>query len=442
MRALAVLLVVVLLGGGVALLVLPKMRPPLEPPAIAREDSDPRVFQAIESARAAVLAEPNSGAAWGRLGAVLYAHEFSELARPCFWEAEFYDDANPSWPYFLGSIDAAEKPEDAIFPFRRSAEKSEQGANALAARLRLGEILFELDRVDEAEKEFTLVLERDRDNARALLGLARIAVRRGDLDASLERLAKIENHPRARKAAKLLLAQIYSRKRNLDEAERHRREAIALPETTWPDPHLDELKKLRRGKKALLVEADVLLGRGKFAEARELLKEVVRDYPDSPWAWILLGRAHLKLRKLDDAEKALREALRLEPTSVEAEFRIGVVYTFRQDFAEAAKWFQSATEKKPDFARAQFNLGYCLGKLGKLEDAIAPLRAAVRSEPENPQAHSLLGHTLGLAGHLDDALIPLGDALKLNPADPFARRRIAEISRQLGLPVPEEAVGP
>src|SRR5262249_60643318 len=47
-----------------------------EPPAVRPDGLEPAVWTAIEKARAAVRGSPRSGAAWGKLGMVLLAHQF------------------------------------------------------------------------------------------------------------------------------------------------------------------------------------------------------------------------------------------------------------------------------------------------------------------------------------------------------------------------------
>src|SRR5438132_11491616 len=57
-------------------------------PELALEGKDPAIVHAIEQARASVLQSPRSGAAWGQLGMILAAHDFTAEADICFARAE------------------------------------------------------------------------------------------------------------------------------------------------------------------------------------------------------------------------------------------------------------------------------------------------------------------------------------------------------------------
>src|SRR5690349_4954245 len=64
--------------------------------------ASPPVRRSIERAREAVRKSPRSGAAWGRLGILLRAHEFGPAANVCLAEAERLDPGQVLWPYILG----------------------------------------------------------------------------------------------------------------------------------------------------------------------------------------------------------------------------------------------------------------------------------------------------------------------------------------------------
>src|SRR4051794_13977165 len=57
--------------------------PPPEPPAVDTTGREPEIVAAVEAARDAARKQPGSGAAWGKLGLVLLAHDFEPEARVC-----------------------------------------------------------------------------------------------------------------------------------------------------------------------------------------------------------------------------------------------------------------------------------------------------------------------------------------------------------------------
>src|SRR5262245_48350592 len=111
-RVILVLVVAVSLAGSAfAIYRLTRTTlPPLSPPEIELTGADPIVTKVITAARAAVESDPGSGAAWGRLGMVLLAHDYYTEGLICFSRAEQLNPSDSRWSYFQGLILMREKP--------------------------------------------------------------------------------------------------------------------------------------------------------------------------------------------------------------------------------------------------------------------------------------------------------------------------------------------
>src|SRR5205823_7952786 len=97
--------------------------------------------------------------------------------------------AEMRWPYYQGVILAPERPLEAVAVLQRAAERSGDPL----PRLRLGETLYTLERLDDAEAQYRQANVSRGDEPRRLLGLGQIAWRRGDYASAvplLERAAK------------------------------------------------------------------------------------------------------------------------------------------------------------------------------------------------------------------------------------------------------------
>src|SRR5688500_293292 len=125
--------------GATAVACRPRDPGPAAPPAVDVRGVDPAVAAAIESASAAVRSTPMEPAAWGRLGMVLYTHEFMAGAREAFARAERLDDTDARWPYFLGLIARVEQPDEAIPALERSVALAARGLDA--PRVQLADLL-------------------------------------------------------------------------------------------------------------------------------------------------------------------------------------------------------------------------------------------------------------------------------------------------------------
>ena len=404
----------------------PKIAPE---PQVDLDGVDAAVVRAIRGAYAEVRRDPNSSKAWGTLGKVYLAHDFEAAAMEAFREAQRLESGEPRWPYFLGLHLSSYDAEAALPLLERAVQSAPE--DMLSPLRQLADVYLELDRHEEARAIFQRILEADSLDQRSLLGLARVEFRAGEFQKSLTFLRRPDAGLARHRAARLLEAQVLTRLGNLDGASTARSEAARLPQTKWRDPLFQEVLALRRGLKPLLVRADVLLGRGKYAESQQLLENMVRDYPESTWAWILLGRAQIKLRQLDAAERALDRALELEPDSVEAMFRKGVIRVKREDITEAARLFRKAIELKPDFARAHYNLAICRHRERRLPAAVESVLASLASEPDSSEGHALLGQLRLELGELEAAAAEFAEALRLDPKNEWAQRLAAVVAERL-----------
>jgi tetratricopeptide (TPR) repeat protein len=298
------------------------------------------------------------------------------------------------------------------------------------ARLRLGAALLELGRIDEAETELRGVLNADPNDPQALLLLGRAEVAQGQFQESLVQLDLAAKSSSTRKGALLASAAVRKRLGDSAAAARELELAADLPDDPpMPDPFLEEVGQFQRGKQALLKRAEDALNAGRIPEAVQWFQDLVRDYPDTDWAWLRLGRALLQEGDKAGAEKALRTALDRSPDLVDAHFYLGVVLYQRGDYRKAAAFFRRAVELKPDHALAQFNLGECLIKVGDRDGARQAFRAAVDSKPAFSDAHAELAALLARGGRVAEAAEEAHETLRLDPANEKAKHVLADMTK-------------
>jgi tetratricopeptide (TPR) repeat protein len=363
---------------------------------------------------------------------VLQSHGLSVAAsNACFAEAERLDPQDARWPYLQTNSLLTTDPDAAIVKLRRAADLCERSPDNLdLPRLLLAEQLLDQGHPQEAVEQFHRVLQRHAGNARAYLGLARIAEQRGELSESITQLNRCVDDPHTRKAARSLLARTYERLGNKAAAERELHLAQDLPsDLAWPDPFLMQVGQLRVGKRVELEEADRFLHQNRFAEALPRLKQAVRNYPDEAWAWEMLGRACLGLHDLAGAEHALRTAAELKPDMAEVQFYLGVALIFEKDPRAAAGCFRKAAELKPAYAEAHYNLGHSLEQQGDETGAIAAFRAAIACKPDYSPAHFNLARLLLKRGQKNEALVHLRHAVELDPTNQAAKQLLEQVQK-------------
>src|SRR5258707_805236 len=128
-------------------------------------------------------------------------------------------------------------------------------------------------------------------------------------------------------------AALPDRRRNLDGAIAHFRQALAL-EPSNPDP------------RAWLGRA--LAEKGQLEEAASLLGPAATGQPESAMAATQLGYVLAKQGKLPEAVASYRRALALEPGSAEAHAYLGSALASQAQLDEAMTHFEIPLKDRPD----------------------------------------------------------------------------------------------
>jgi tetratricopeptide (TPR) repeat protein len=418
-------LALVLAGG---FLVWRKSRAPAAAlPTVAIDKLDPVSARLLERHLDAVRATPRSGAAWGKLGAVLRSFELRDEARRCLEIAEQLDPKEPRWHYYHALLLETESPLDAIAALRRAVQLC--GNDPDAPRLRLAKLLAESGRGEDARHELEELLRAKPDQAAARLALAHIARARGDLQAAAALAQQCTEDRRTARAAWSLLALLRQRLGDAEAARQASNQAELLPpDAPAPDPFENEVATSRADPRDLSDRAQKLLTSRRLADATPLIQKLVRDHADFSEGWLLQGRLQLLQKDLVAAEQSIRHYLQMEPQSVNGLFQLGLVQLASDRVVEAAETFERATTLKPDFGPAFFNLGLALSRAGRKREAMQPFREAIRHNPERIDSYLLLADLCLQFGEHSEAAELARRAASLDPQDrrlPALNERIA-----------------
>ena len=407
-------------GGGYAYKKYARRRSSVaEIPKFDPKRMDPAVVRSLQEKSDAVRHAP-SAKTWGELGMVFMAHGHTKQGIDCFRNAERFQPTDPRWPYLEGICMGSKA---AIPKFQRAVTLGGNSPDVL--RLRLAETLVKADEPQSAAKEFEKVLQFDPKNARAHLGLARIAHGRGDYDESLKHLEYCTNDVRTQKAAGQLLLQIHRlRHDELAAADISRQIQKMGKDVDWPDPFVEEVLNHETGVKNAINRAQSLMQNDEIEEAVELLKKAIEEHPHSLPALFLLGRAYTDQGEYAAAEEVLKSAVKLDPDSSGTYFRLGVAQSRQRRYEEAAKSFRLAVEKQPDFSAAYYQLALCLLNIQDLPGANEAIRGAIHANANFADAHRVLGSILADEGKIEEAMVELQTALKLDPDNRQAKERL------------------
>ena len=174
---------------------------------------------------------------------------------------------------------------------------------------------------------------------------------------------------------------------------------------------------------ALALNPDFLEARYNLANLQKALgnpAEAVHHYrlavalkPDFADAWHNMGGALHALGRLDEALASYEQALWCDLP--ETHNNMGAVYFDQGDHARALACYRLAILARADYAEAYNNVGNTLRKMGDFDAGAAALREAIRLAPGYAMAHLNLGDLLLECGLIDEAALSYEDAIAAAP---------------------------
>lgn len=127
--------------------------------------------------------------------------------------------------------------------------------------------------------------------------------------------------------------------------------------------------------------ADHLIRRGRYAEAVEMLHEVLVDEPDSMPALLNLGIAYTESGQNDEAIRALTFYISRDDANAEAWEALGCAHLRKSDFADAERALDRARVLNPENGSVLRNLAVLLGRTGRARASLYLLRKAHAVNP-------------------------------------------------------------
>ncbi len=177
----------------------------------------------------------------------------------------------------------------------------------IPARHNLARLYFQQQDYEAARKELMAMLELDRDNLAALVGLAQVTERLGKLEEALQWWEKAHAAHKEAMLPAMVLANYHLRQ---GDAAR----ALTILEETQPTDEDNEAWLFLLGR--------VQLAAGLTTQARDTFQRLTELAPESTAAHFALAEAHLRLNEPERARAALRKVLALNPQHLPAKLRL------------------------------------------------------------------------------------------------------------------------
>jgi tetratricopeptide (TPR) repeat protein len=434
--------------------------PPTEVVEIPQPDlteMEPQVEKRLREVRQAVVANPGSGAAWGRFGMVCHAHDLWPEATAAYRQAWKLEPENERWPYYLGDVLSI------VGTDLEGAEEAFRRAMALypdygPAHMRLGQVLVASNQPTAAAVELERALELAAHLQPAQVALAQIRLSEGDLETAEAMLeAVLEVSPKHGQAL-ATLGQVYARQGRRDEARRIAERARSPASyNLYSDPLMAEV--VAEGVSAVLIweRAKSFLEVGNHEQAALGLVQVVALQPDNADAHLQLAVAYGGLGRLPLARRHLERTVELDPERVEARIRLASFHSEQGRPAEAVPHLEEARRLAPGrsdvawlLGRARLSAGdpasaltafeqaatageeaplwalnewgSALAQTGRLEVALEKFRLTLAAEPANAQALFYSGLALEGLGRVDEAVASYCRSLQVQSSPPPVQR--------------------
>ncbi|MEM7051096.1 MAG: tetratricopeptide repeat protein [Acidobacteriota bacterium] len=400
-----------LLAAGLALGAAPMSRSSIsDPPAVQTlpllaalpaadlDGMEPAVQEQLESRMGTLRPPPSSGnagelaQAYGELGGLCFLYDLPQVSSVALANARSLDGEDFRWPYLAGVVEQNSGDLDAAADSYRTALRLQE--NYLAARIRLGETLTELNRLDEARDEFERALVIAPRTAAAERGLGKVAAAESKWQQASEHFFRaLDLQPQAAEL-RYPLAQALRQLGRVDEAK----EQLALfgkQEVVMPDRVLLELRGLVRGASVHLMRGRRAQRRGNLDAAVAEFRKAIEADPESANGYGALGAALRLAQQGDGAIAAFRRAAQLEPGRASRFYDLGAAYLDTGNGAGAEEQARQALKLDPELAEGHLLLGLGLSRQGQLEEALAAFDQAAtlapdKSEPRFERAMALL----------------------------------------------------
>jgi superkiller protein 3 len=401
---------------------------------------EPQVRRVIREAREAVLASPESAAAWGRLGEILDVHEIDAAALAAYAEAIRRAPEDPRWPYFSGRLLAIRGTD------LEAAAQHLQTALTLdpeyaPGHLRLADVRARQGELAAAAAAYRRALELDPNLAKAHQGLGQVRLLEGNTAAALDELGRARELAPEDGSVWAALAQAWQRAGDPERAAAAAEKASRLPRIdTYPDPWLAEVAALGVSSSLALERGQSLLAAGRPAEAAVELEKVVAARPDDPFAHLALAAARRQAGQLAAAIPHYQRALELDADLPEARLELGLLLAAVGRTEEAVAQLRRVAAGLGPGAEAERarvvreSLGRALLRRGDVVEALAELERAEALGPLSAEGYNDWGSALAQQGRFAEAAGRFRRALEVEPGDARAWVNLGLAHEGLGRP--------
>ena len=319
----------------------------------------------------------------------------------------------------------------------------EELADKRRLRLIYARMLFEAERLVDAEKQYEQVHQQAPNDSDILFALALISMEQGKDESAKGYLNQMIRFNRRANEAHYYLGSIADKNDKIPQAiseykmvgpgreflAAQVRIAALLADQGRLDDARAHLENQRannpdRYNRLVMIEGQLLSERGHEAEFFELLEMVIKKQPENVELLYFRAMTGQSLGRLDVLEQDLLRVIDIDPGNADAMNALGYTLADQTDrHDEALILIERALEIKPNEAAFIDSLGWVQYRLENYKDAVTNLRKAL-SLFDNDEVAAHLGEVLWVSGEQQEARNVWQKALDARPDSDILKRVI------------------
>jgi tetratricopeptide (TPR) repeat protein len=302
--------------------------------------------------------------AYGLMGQTYHAYSLTAPARECYVNASRLAPRDFRWIYLIAKLD--QQAGDVAAAIRGFKIVNSLRPDFVAAPVNLGNIYLELNRLDDAQLNFSNALAIDKSSAAAYYGLGQVALSKRNYAEAVSYFHKaLELAPGANRIH-YSLAMAY---RGLGDAEKTKLHLAqqGIVGVRVADPLVDALQELVQGARVHLARGRIALDAKRYAEAVAEFRQAVAAAPENVTAHVNLGAALTQTGDLNEAMEQFEATLLIDPQNTTAHYNLAVLLANDNKHREAIVHLEAALTINPRDAGAAVMLINLLATAPKYE---------------------------------------------------------------------------
>ena len=372
----------------------------------------------------------------GRLDIWLLSYHYGYVRNP-----EAF--ANRGWLWAMSG-----KPKVAVAEMRRALA---MGADKQKAELAMASFYSMQRKPDESEQMYLSVLKNDATNQTALLGLARLSLRKMDIDSAKAYLARLRESGADEVVVGVEEAIVESVAGDIPAAKA---KLIKLAETNpdrlsiWntlaiialtdkDDKLLEKCVSVltpvaAKSTETLNTLATLALGRGDLKTARRYLDNIIRISPKNVQTLERLLQLDLHEGNRLLAEGHVEQILSIDPRNAYGNLILGSIQYGRAEYELAEASYRTSLSSKRS-SRALNDLAWILQMKGKYEESLRLVNESIAINRKDPAAWDTQGVVLMQMNRMDEAQQAFQQALSLQSGNPAFILHMAQLYERNGM---------